>query len=136
MKWIYYSVLGMLMQGILLFIVKILAFDVHPLNILAFQYIGSLIIVFPYLLFKKVDFKLKLSNFLKIMLAGFLVATGLSFYYLAISLSEASRVVPIHSIGLTLVPALLAFVFLKEKITKRLIAGLICSILCVIFLTI
>jgi uncharacterized membrane protein len=128
--------LAMIGQGALLFIIKLLSFDTPPLLLLSYQYVGSLIMITLYLIIKNVSFKLKRVELLKILFTGFLVSTGLSFYYLAISLSDASKVVPLHNVGITLLPAILAFIYLKEKINKKIIAGLICSVLCIIFLTI
>jgi uncharacterized membrane protein len=122
-------------MGTVLFIVKLLSFNVSPLVILFYQYIGSLISAFSFLRIKKVSFGIKKRNLLMVLLSGVLVSTGLSFYYLAIGLTTASRVVPIHNVGITLVPAILAFLFLKEKITKRVVIGLIASIICIILLT-
>ncbi len=136
MNWIYYTIVAMIIIGGLLFFIKLLSFNVFPLVLLSYQYIGSLITIFIYLLIRKISFSVNRINLIKIFLSGLLVSTGLSFYYLSISLTSTSRVVPLHNVGVTLLPALLAFIFLKEKITKRVIAGLACSVLCIIFLTI
>jgi uncharacterized membrane protein len=71
-----------------------------------------------------------------ILLSGFLVSTGLAFYYEAVKLAPISIVSPIQSIGITALQVALGMAFLKEKPTKRVWAGLACAVLCIIFLTI
>lgn len=136
MSWVYYAISAMLLQGFVIFLVKLLSSGNNPLLILFFQYTGSLAVVFFYLKYKKVKFKLNKKELKKVLLSGFLVSTGLSFYYLAIGLADASKVVPIQSVGVSLIPAVFAFAVLKEKITKRLILGLVFSVLCILFLTV
>jgi uncharacterized membrane protein len=135
MNWLVYALLGMVLQGSILFTVKLFSFQTHPLIILLYQYIGSVIVVFIYLLIKKVKLKLSKKNLLLTFLSGLLVSTGLSFYYLAIGLGETSRVIPLHNIGVTLLPAILGFTLLKEKINKKVIIGLLCSLISILLLT-
>lgn len=134
--WVIYALLAMLLQGLVLFTVKVFSFQTHPLVVLLYQYIGSLIVLLAYLLIKKINFKLKKKELFWVLLSGFLISTGLSFYYLAIGLGEASKVIPLHNVGITLIPAILGFTLLKEKLNMRTIIGLIFAILCIIFLTI
>jgi len=136
MNWIHYTLIAMVLQGAILFTVKLFSFQTNPLIVLLYQYVGSVIVLFFYILIKKISFKINFKELLWVFLSGFLVSTGLSFYYLAIGLGEASKVIPIHNVGITLFPALLGFFFLKEKVTKKTILGIICSIVCVILLTI
>lgn len=136
MNWLLFSLLAMVIQGMVLFIVKVFSLGVHPLIILLYQYLGSVVGVSSYLLYKGLTPKLGKKAVSLALLSGFLVSTGLSFYYMAISLTSASRIVPLHNVGITLIPSLLGFVFLKEKVNKRVIIGLIFSIISIIFLTI
>ena len=136
MNWLIYSLLGMIIQGSILFLVKWFSFNTHPLIILLYQYLGSVIAMGGYLYLKKTGFKIKNKQTIFILLSGFLVSTGLSFYYLAIGLTNTSQVVPLHNVGITLLPIMLAYFFLKEKITMKTTIGITCSILCIILLTI
>lgn len=135
MSWFFYTLIGMFFQGTILFLVKLLSVEVHPLTILFYQYIGSLITMLAYLLIKKININLKRKDLIPVFFSGFLVSTGLSFYYLAIGLESASVIVPLHNVGITLIPVLLAFLFLKEKMNKRTILGIIFSITCIVLLT-
>ena len=136
MNWFFYAFIAMLIQGLVLFIVKLLSSSVHPLTILFFQYIGSLIAMGLYLIYKRISFKIPKKQLGIVLFSGFLVSTGLSFYYLSIGLQNASIVVPLHNIGITLIPVILAFAFLKEKSNKRTLIGIVCSIICIILLTV
>ena|SRR3989338_6460514 len=65
---------------------------------------------------------LKPSTWLFLVLSG--IATGLSwlFYFRALQLGEASKVVPIDKLSLVLT-IILAGIFLKEKITLQILFG-------------
>lgn len=134
MNWFRYVLLAMLIQGTVLFLVKLLSFSTNPLTVLLYQYIGSLITLSAYLVIKKSGFKVERKYVKRVLLSGFLVSTGLSFLYLGIGLMRASIVAPIHSVGLTLLPALLGFAYLKEKASKRVLIGILCSVLSIILL--
>ncbi len=136
MNWFFLSFIAMFLQGVILFLVKVLTGGINPLVILFYQYAGSLLCVAVFVSYKKINFRVERKKLIYILLSGFLVSTGLSFYYLSISLYTISRVSAIHNTGITLFPLLLAIVFLKEKINLRLILGIACSIVCIIFLTI
>jgi len=94
MNWLIYSLLAMIIQGVVLFLVKLFSFNVHPFIILLYQYIGSIILMLVYLLLKKISFRVKRKQLFPLLFSGFLVSTGLAFYYLALGLETASRVVP------------------------------------------
>ena len=66
--------------------------------------------------------QLKNSTWLFLILSG--IATGLSwlFYFRALQIGEASKVVPIDKLSLVLT-IILAGIFLKEKITLSIIFG-------------
>jgi len=136
MNWFNLVLSAMLLQGSLVFFVKLLTNYFNPLNLLLMQYVGSLIALSCYFLVKRLKPLVTRRELLLSFLSGFFVSTGLSFYYLAINLGEVSRVAPLQSVGVTLIPTLLAFIFLKEKINKRVILGIACSILCIILLSI
>lgn len=136
MSWLVYALVAMITQGTILFIVKSLSFNINPLVILLYQYVGSLIASIVYLLYKKVSFKVKRRHIGRVLLSGFLVSTGLAFYYLSLGLASASRVVPIHNIGITLIPAVYGFIYLKEALNKRVIIGIACSLVSILLLAI
>lgn len=135
MKWVGLALLAMLAQGTVLFVAKKFSATVSPLTVLFWQYAGSLAVMTPYLFARK-GFKIGGQDFLKVVLSAFLVSTGLSFYYIALHLGLASHVVPLHNVGTTLLPALLGFAFLNEKVSKRVVLGLVFSVLCIVLLTV
>ncbi|MFA5405875.1 MAG: EamA family transporter [Candidatus Nanoarchaeia archaeon] len=135
-EWLKYVLLALLIQGTVVFFVKLLSLTINPLSILLAQYVGALISTVIYLSVKRVKPSVNKREALLAVLSGFLLATGLSFYYTAISLGSVSVVTPIQSVGVSLVPVLLAIIFLKERLTKRLVIGLVCSLAGIILLTI
>ena len=62
------------------------------------------------------------TGFIFLILSG--LATGLSwiFYFYALKIGEASKVVPIDKLSLVLT-IIIAFVFLNEKITLKVVLG-------------
>ncbi|MDD4352849.1 MAG: EamA family transporter [Candidatus Nanoarchaeia archaeon] len=136
MNWFFYAVSAMILQGILVFTIKPLSSIFNPLLLLFMQYFGGLISVIIYVKIKKFKLKINKKELLLALLSGFLVSTGLSFYYLAIKLAPISIVSPLQSIGIMMMQAFLGFFALKEKISKKGLIGIVCSILCIIFLTI
>ncbi|MDD5417901.1 MAG: EamA family transporter [Candidatus Nanoarchaeia archaeon] len=136
MIWLAYALGAMALQGLVIFIVKAFSFRLSPLLVLLFQYIGSILLLSLYLKHKKINLHLDKLCVKKVFASGFLVSTGLSLYYLALGLAEASKVATIQSVGVTVLPVLFAFLILKEKVTKRLFAGLVFAVMCILFLTI
>lgn len=136
MSWFIYCLTAMFIEGILLFIVKLLSFNSNPLVILTFQYLGSLICVAAYTWMRKIDIRLKSKELIKILIGGFLVSTGFSSFYIAISMAPASIVIPLHNISLTIIPSILAVIFLKEKVTKKSLFGILAAIISVALLTV
>ncbi len=135
-NWLKYVILALTIQGFVIFFVKIFSSTVNPVLILFFQYIGSFISVCFYLLLKRIKPKVNKRELLLAVLSGLLLSTGLSFYYLSISLANVSIVSSLQSIGITIIPVILGLFVLKEKLTKRLVIGLVCAFLGIIFLTI
>lgn len=135
MNWQAYALIAMILQGTILFTVKLFSFDTPALIILLYQYVGSIISILIYLVIKKISFKLKPKKLLLCFLSGILVSTGLSFYYDAISTGPASKVIPLQNVGITILPAILGFAALKEKITPKTIIGIILSITSILLLT-
>ena len=136
MNWFGYVMIASVLQGLLVFAIKLLSAVYNPLLLLFMQYFGGLISAVIYAKAKKFDLKIKKKELLLALLSGFLVSTGLSFYYLAIKLAPVSIVSPLQSIGIMLMHGILGFSALKEKITIRGLLGIACSIACIIFLTI
>ncbi|VVB75873.1 EamA-like transporter family protein [Candidatus Tiddalikarchaeum anstoanum] len=126
----------MFLQGILVFIVKLLSSSFNPLLLLFMQYAGGLIGVIIYVLVKKFKLTISKHELFLALLSGFLVSTGLSFYYIAIRMAPVSLVSPLQSVGIMLMQGILGFTILKEKVTLKTILGFISAILCIIFLTI
>lgn len=136
MDWFFYASISMILQGILVFSIKPLTVFFNPLLLLLMQYFGGIICATFYLLIKKISFKITKKELILAFVSGFLVSTGLSFYYLAIRLAPVSIVSPLQSIGIVLIQSSLGFILLKEKANKKSVFGIICAILCIIFLTI
>jgi uncharacterized membrane protein len=135
MTWLVYALFAMFFQGLVLFLVKLFSSNVHPITILFFQYVGSLISITIYLFYKRISFKLPRKYVVFVFVSSFLVSTGLALYYLAIGLQNASIVVPVHNVGITVLPAILAYTLLKEKVTRRSLLGIACSVICILVLT-
>ncbi len=136
MDWFFYAFLATIIQGLLVFTIKPLSSIFNPLMLLFMQYFGGLIFAVIYAKIKGFNFKLNKKELLLSLLSGFLVSTGLSFYYLAIQLGQISIVSPLQSVGIMLMHALLGFAVLKEKMRLKVILGIASSILCIILLTI
>jgi uncharacterized membrane protein len=136
MNWFFYAIIAMFLQGTLVFIIKLLSSTFNPLLLLFMQYFGGLISIIFYVKVKKFNLKIKRNELFLTLLSGFLISTGISFYYLAIKLAPISIVSPLQSVGIILMHSILGFSFLNEKLTKKTIIGLTCAILCIIFLTI
>lgn len=136
MNWFFYAISAMILQGLLVFAIKPLSSQFNPLLLLFMQYFGGLICAIIYVKIKKLNLKIKKNELILALLSGFLVSTGLSFYYMAIKLAPVSIVSPLQSMGILLMQGILGFSILKEKITKKIILGLACSLACIIFLTI
>ena len=126
----------MILQGILVFAIKPLSKVFSPVLLLFMQYLGGLISVIVYVLVKKFKLNITKRELVLALVSGFLVSTGLTFYYLSISILPISIASPVQSVGIMLMQSFFGFIFLKEKLTKRVAFGIICSILCIVFLTI
>jgi uncharacterized membrane protein len=136
MSWFFYALIAMVLQGVLVFTIKPLSAVYNPLLLLFMQYFGGLIGVIIYVKAKKFNLKINKKELILALISGFLVSTGLSFYYLAIKLAPVSIISPLQSIGIMLMQGILGFLVLKERITKKILLGFLCAILCIIFLTI
>lgn len=136
MEWFIYAILAMLLQGTLVFSIKPLTAIFNPLLLLFMQYLGALICTAIYALLRKIKLKITKKELALALVSGFLVSTGLSFYYSAVKLAPVSIVSPIQSVGIMLMHTVLGFFLLKEKISKTAAIGILCSILSIIFLTI
>jgi uncharacterized membrane protein len=99
--WLKYTLAAVLIQGAVVFIVKILSITINPLSILLVQYFGALISTVIYLGVKQVKPVVTKREALLAVLSGFLLATGLSFYYIAIDLGSVSVVTQSRALRLT-----------------------------------
>jgi len=136
MDWFTYVLMAVLLQGTLVFAIKPLTGIFNPVLLLFMQYLGGLISVVIYVLVKKFNLSIKKRELKLSLVSGFLVSTGLTFYYMAIKLLPISIASPVQSVGIILMQSFFGFVFLKEKLTKKVVMGIVCSILCIILLTI
>ncbi len=136
MNWLFYALTAMLIQGIVIFFVKMLSASYNPVFLLFMQYLGGLISAAVLVIAKKWRLKIKRKEIILVLISGFMISTGLSFYYTAIKMAPVSIVSPLQSIGIVLMQGVFGFLFLKEKISTKTILGFMCAILCIIFLTI
>lgn len=136
MEWFFYALTAMFLQGLLILSIKPLSSIFNPLLLLFMQYFGGLISVVIYVLVKKFKLRITRHELMLALVSGFLVSTGISFYYTAIKLAPVSIVSPLQSIGILLMQGILGFTVLKERLTKRVIIGLSCAVACIILLSI
>lgn len=135
-KWYVLVTSATVLMGVILFVAKVLMRGLHPLIIIPFQFVGSMIFLFVLITNRGINMKIDLKTLLFLFLIGGLIATGFTFYYIALSIADVSRVVPLQNIGHIIVPTVLAIVFLKEKITVRECCALICAILSMIVMSV
>ena len=81
MNWLFFAITSMLLMGLVLFLIKLLSFGINPLLLLFYQYLGAWITLTIYILIKRINLKISKKNLFKILLSGFFVSTGLSFYF-------------------------------------------------------
>ncbi|MDD2678798.1 MAG: EamA family transporter [Candidatus Nanoarchaeia archaeon] len=136
MKWVYYALMAMFLQGTTIFLVKTQLSNNNPYSVLFFQYIFGLSALSSYFLFKKENIFIGKKNVSLAILSGFFVSIGLISYYLAINETALSIVAPVRGTGFILLTSIMGITILKEKLSLKKIMGVIFCILSIIFLTI
>lgn len=137
-KWIIYALLTALFTSLATILGKIGINDVESNLGALIKTMIVLIIIWIVVFIKKKNKKIKSidkKSWLFILLSG--ITTGLSWlcYFKALKEGEASIVFPIEKLSIV-VAVLFSTIFLKEKITKKSIAGLITIVIGVILLII
>jgi len=135
-SWFTYAVLGMIIQGITLFIVKLILPYSGNYSLLFMQYFGGFLCVIIYILIKKSWTKMKVKDILFANMCGAFSSLGVGFFYLALNETLISVAAPVRGAGFLIFTSLLGVIFLKEKITFKKVLGLVLAALGIIFLTI
>jgi transporter family protein len=135
----FWAILSALVWGIVPILEKLGLYRVQPDTGLFLRCFGVILGALILLIFKFSALKIELSSVSAktvffLVCAGFLASfVGQLFFYRALKLGEASRVVPIAAMY-PLVAFFLAIIFLNEKITLVKISGLCFVLLGIILL--
>lgn len=126
-KWILYAILTAIFTSTTTVISKVGIDNTNTSLITFLRTIIVLILLTIIILFKKKfkDIKkLNKKNYLFIILSGISTSLSWLFYFTSLSLGEASVVFPIEKLSLV-VSILASTIFLKEKLNKKQILGII-----------
>ncbi|MDE5877976.1 MAG: EamA family transporter [Muribaculaceae bacterium] len=125
--WIVYALLAALFAALTAIFAKIGVKDIDSNLATAIRTTVILLLTWGIVIFSNVFSQIKSiskSTWLFLILSG--IATGLSwlFYFKALQTGEVSRVAPIDKISVVFT-IILAFLFLKEPVSPKVIAGAI-----------
>jgi len=129
--WVIYALLSAFFAALTSILAKIGIQDINSNLAVAIRTVVVLIMAWAIVFFtgKHNDYiNISHKNILFLILSG--IATGLSwlFYYKALQIGEASKVIPIDKFSLV-IGMILAFIVLKETITiKTIIGGVLITI--------
>ena len=124
--WVLYALLSAIFAALTAIFAKVGLKNVNPDLATAIRTAIILIITWSIVLLKKTNGEaqpLSKSNWIFLILSG--IATGLSwlFYYRALQIGKVAEVNAIDK-GSLLFAAVLAFIFLKEPMTPKLLLGI------------
>lgn len=128
MSWYMYAFLSAIFAGVVAILGKIGVANINSNLATAIRTIVIVIfawgIVFAQGTYKQLG-SIPKNSIIFLILSG--IATGLSwlFYFRALQLGTASQVAPIDKFSLVLT-IIFALIFLKEKITASVLAGVVC----------
>ena len=125
MNWILYAFLSALFAALTAILAKVGVKDVNSNLATAVRTVVILLFAWGIVFFQQVHRQLThISRFSLIFLILSGITTGLSwlFYFRALQIGEASKVVPIDKLSLVLT-IILAVVLLKEKLTVPVLLG-------------
>ena len=125
MNWILYAFLSALFAALTAILAKIGVKDVNSNLATAVRTVVILLFAWGIVFFQQIHRQLThISRFSLIFLILSGITTGLSwlFYFRALQIGEASKVVPIDKLSLVLT-IILAVVLLKEKLTVPVLLG-------------
>lgn len=125
--WVVYALLAALFAALTAIFAKIGVRDIDSNLATAIRTTVILLLTWGIVIFSNVFSQVKTiskSTWLFLILSG--IATGLSwlFYFKALQTGEVSRVAPIDKISVVFT-IILAFIFLKEPVSPKVIAGAI-----------
>ena len=130
-RWILYAILTAVFTSTTTVLSKIGIENTNTTLITFLRTVVVLIILTTITLFKK-KYKyikdIKKRSWLFIILSGLSTSLSWLFYFKALALGEASIVFPIEKLSLV-VSILISIIFLKEKVSKKQIAGIIIIII-------
>ncbi|HLD11809.1 MAG TPA: EamA family transporter [Patescibacteria group bacterium] len=125
MNWILYAFLSALFAALTAILAKVGVKDVNSNLATAVRTVVILLFAWGIVFFQQIHRQLThISRFSLIFLILSGITTGLSwlFYFRALQIGEASKVVPIDKLSLVLT-IILAVVLLKEKLTVPVLLG-------------
>ncbi len=134
LKWIKWITIAIVVQGFAKFIVKFAVDHNEPLQVLQLQYIGSFITITLLALFSKKNLTIGWKNSIGSLGIGILISTSLAALYTALSLSTATQVFSLVSIGTLVVISSIGIFVFKEKFTKKMILPFILALIAIYLL--
>ncbi|PSO50240.1 MAG: EamA family transporter [Cyanobacteria bacterium SW_9_44_58] len=125
MSWLVFSLICLFIYGVWGFLSKFLTMGLNAPNMLIYSLLGSALGIPLYIIAYRQSFSLPWENHWTYlaMLVGVFTSLGAFFFFNAIALGEASKVVVITSLY-PLVTAILALIFLKEPLTLSKLLGI------------
>jgi uncharacterized membrane protein len=126
------SVFALVLWGVWGFLAKTISSSVSPQGLAFWSTIATMV---PVAVFALTDSTGRWTRLNPMALgAGLAYGLALVFFFIALRRGPASVVVPLSGMYI-LIPALLGFVFLKERVTVANVLGLVCAGLAILFLT-
>ena len=125
MSWVFFALISALFAALTSILAKIGIKDVNSNLATAIRTLVIVVFAWGIVFFQGVHKDLtNISRFSIIFLILSGIATGMSwlFYFRALQLGEASKVVPIDKLSLV-ITLILAFIILKEKVSLSVILG-------------
>ncbi len=129
-KWLLFTLGMVVLNGLIVFWMKVLSFDVSKTHFLLCWYVGTLVFSSFVLFFEKEKTepsKRKLFYFLPLL--SLTILLGLTSLYWAFQLNSGSLVVSFNALNLTFVPILASWFFFGEKkgLNKIELMGFLCG---------
>jgi drug/metabolite transporter (DMT)-like permease len=135
MKWQNYAILGMIIQGIVVFLVKLVLPFSERYSLLLMQYFGAFICASIYILCKKSWKKMDKKEIILSLTCGAFSFSGVASFYMALNETAVSIAAPVRGAGFLILTSAIGIIFLKEKISLKKITGLALAAIGIIFLT-
>lgn len=131
--WILPTFGAFVCWGIANFLPKVFAKQISPMSAIVYEAVGGLIVVLCVLIYLgfKVEFSLRGGSWA--ILAGALGTLGALFLFFALKDGKVSIVIPLVTLY-PIIAVLLAFLFLKEPVSARQLAGMGCAFIAITLL--